>query len=205
MYYIDDPDQLPELPDPGPRDGRHGVDRDTGFNPYPPVHLGADTGGDLAVPVEDAKWHLDFLLDRVQAGEEIIVMRHGQPVAMLVKPRRRRTARAVRTSLTGTVRTGIIRSTSPGGGSVRADSISVSETIVDTVLVTDDAEAFPSTVRTSTSRTRTRTKVFPDERDQLPALPDPGPRDGHHGVDSEGSAGVDKHDENKPLFYPLSR
>jgi prevent-host-death family protein len=203
MYYIDDPDQLPELPDPGPRDGRHGVDRDTGFNPYPPVHLGADTGGDLAVPVDDAKWHLDFLLDRVQAGEEIIVMRHGQPVAMLVKPRRRRIARAVRTSLTGTVRTGIIGSASPGGGSVRTDSISMSETIVDTVLVTDDA--FPSTATTSTSRNRGRTIVFPAEDDQLPELPDPGPRDGRHGVDSERVAGVDKHDENKPLFYPLSR
>jgi prevent-host-death family protein len=96
MYYIDDPDQLPELPDPGPRDGRHGVDRDVGFDPYPPVHLGPETGGSLAVSVEDARWHLDFLLDRVQAGEEIVVMRHGQPVALLVRPRRHRTARAVR-------------------------------------------------------------------------------------------------------------
>lgn len=27
-------EDYPELPDPGPRDGRHGVDRDKGFEPY---------------------------------------------------------------------------------------------------------------------------------------------------------------------------
>jgi prevent-host-death family protein len=97
MYYIDDPDQLPELPDPGPRDGRHGVDRDSGFDPYPARHFGEDTGGDLTVTIEDARWHLGFLLDRVQAGEEIMLTRGGKPVAMLVAPsRRRRTTGAAR-------------------------------------------------------------------------------------------------------------
>ncbi|MGO4690793.1 type II toxin-antitoxin system Phd/YefM family antitoxin [Glaciibacter sp. 2TAF33] len=202
MYYIDDPDQLPELPDPGPRDGRHGVDRDTEFNPYPPVHFGPDTGGDLAVSVPDAKWHLDFLLDRVQAGEEIVVMRHGHPVAMLVQPRRRRrvahaVSTSLSTSLSGSLRSARIRSSGPAGGSMRADSISVSETVVDTVSVADAADGTVETVTTSRSRTKSRTKVFPDEGDQLPELPDPGPRDGRHGVDSE--------DDDKPLFFPLSR
>ena len=198
MYYIDDPDQLPELPDPGPRDGRHGVDCDADFNPYPPVHFGPETGGNLAVSVPDAKWHLDFLIDRVQAGEEIIVMRHGHPVAMLVQPRRRRrVAHAVSTSLSGTLRSARIRSSSSADSRVRSDSVSVSETVVDTVSVADDADGSVETVTTSRSRTKSRTKVFPDEGDQLPELPDPGPRDGRHGVDSE--------DDDRPLFFPLSR
>jgi prevent-host-death family protein len=90
MYYVDDPDQLPELPDPGPRDGRHGVDRDNDFDPYPARHFGNDTGGDLTVSIEDARWHLGVLLDRVQAGEEIMLTRGGRPVALLVAPSRKR-------------------------------------------------------------------------------------------------------------------
>jgi prevent-host-death family protein len=90
MYYIDDPDQLPELPDPGPRDGKHGVDRDSDFDPYPARHFGKDTGGDLTVTIEDARWHLGFLLDRVQAGEEIMLTRGGKPEAVLVAPSHRR-------------------------------------------------------------------------------------------------------------------
>jgi prevent-host-death family protein len=233
MYYVDDPDQLPELPDPGPRDGRHGVDRDADFNPYPAAHFGPDTGGDLAVSVPDAKWHLDFLLDRVEAGEEIIVMRHGHPVAMLVQPRRRgRMARAVSTSLTGTLRTATLRTATLRTGELRtgtlqtgtlqtgilpaeplrsgtlgpdsaertpvsAEELTVSETIVDTVSVTDEVDGSFGTITTSRSRTKTRTSVFPDEGDQLPELPDPGPRDGRHGVDKE--------DDDKPLYFPLSR
>jgi len=33
--YTDDEDQLPSLPDYGPRDGRHGVDRDAEYDPFP--------------------------------------------------------------------------------------------------------------------------------------------------------------------------
>lgn len=85
MYYIDDPDQLPELPEQGPRDGRHGVDRDETFDPYPSRHFGADTGGYLTVGMDDAKRHLGILLDRVERGEEIVILRHGHPVARMVK------------------------------------------------------------------------------------------------------------------------
>lgn len=34
----------------------------------------------------DAKTHLSALLDRVEAGEEIIITRRGKPVARLVSP-----------------------------------------------------------------------------------------------------------------------
>ena len=36
----------------------------------------------------DAKAHLSALLDRVEQGEEIIITRHGTPVARLVPERR---------------------------------------------------------------------------------------------------------------------
>ena len=36
------------------------------------------------VSVHEAKTHLSRLLDRVQAGEEIVITRHGRPVARLV-------------------------------------------------------------------------------------------------------------------------
>jgi prevent-host-death family protein len=45
------------------------------------------------VNVYEAKTHLSRLLDRVEAGEEVIIARAGRPVAMLVpyrKPRVRR-------------------------------------------------------------------------------------------------------------------
>ena len=85
MNYIDDPDQLPALPDPGPRDGRHGVDCDEEYDPYPTQHMGFDTvGGALSVSIEDAKSHLALLLVRVESGEEIVLTRNGHPVARLV-------------------------------------------------------------------------------------------------------------------------
>lgn len=46
------------------------------------------------VNVHEAKTHLSRLLERVAAGEEIILAKAGKPVARLVpiaKPRRRRT------------------------------------------------------------------------------------------------------------------
>jgi len=36
------------------------------------------------VSVYDAKTHLSRLLDAVEAGEEVIITRHGRPVARLV-------------------------------------------------------------------------------------------------------------------------
>jgi prevent-host-death family protein len=144
-YYIDDPDQLPELPPQGPRDGRHGVDRDVDFDPYPPRHFGVDTGGDLAVGLEDAKIHLGLLLDRVERGEEIIIVRHGHPVALLAPytqptPMPEATLGAIAASRELLV-----------GGRPKVQVV---------------------------------TAVY-DEGNQMPELPDPGPRDNRHGVDRE--------------------
>lgn len=38
----------------------------------------------MAVNVHEAKTHLSMLLNRVAAGEEIVIARYGQPVARLV-------------------------------------------------------------------------------------------------------------------------
>ncbi len=42
----------------------------------------------------DAKTHLSSLLDKVEAGEEVLITRHGKPVARLVPESRRQHARA---------------------------------------------------------------------------------------------------------------
>lgn len=144
-YYIDDPDQLPELPPQGPRDGRHGTDRDADFDPYPPRHFGADTGGDLAVGLDDAKVHLGLLLDRVEHGEEIIILRRGRPVALLVP---------------------------------YAEAKPMSEAVLGAVAASKE------TLAGGHPNVQVVTTVY-DDGDQLPELPDPGPRDGSHGVDRE--------------------
>ena len=46
------------------------------------------------IPAFDAKNRLGGLLDRVQAGEEITITRHGTPVAMLVPVPSNSTAKA---------------------------------------------------------------------------------------------------------------
>lgn len=144
-YYIDDPEQLPELPPQGPRDGRHGVDRDADFDPYPPRHFGVDTGGDLAVGLEDARVHLGLLLDRVERGEEIIIVRHGHPVALLVPY---------------TAATPMPEAT--------LDAVAASRELL--------AGGRP--------HVQVVTAVY-DDANQMPELPDPGPRDNRHGVDRE--------------------
>ncbi len=144
-YYIDDPDQLPELPEQGPRDGRHGVDRDETFDPYPSRHFGVDTGGDLAVGFEDAKCHLGILLDRVERGEEIIIMRHGHPVARMVK---------------------------------HAPAVAMPEALIGAVAASREQ------LTGARPKVQVITTVY-DEGNQLPELPDPGPRDHRHGVDRE--------------------
>ena len=45
------------------------------------------------VNVYDAKTHLSKLLERVEAGEEIVIARNGRPVARLVPARRERPPR----------------------------------------------------------------------------------------------------------------
>jgi len=39
----------------------------------------------LVVGAFEAKTHLSALLDKVEAGEDIVITRHGQPVARLVR------------------------------------------------------------------------------------------------------------------------
>ena len=85
MRYTDDPDQLPELPDPGPRDGRHGVDRDLEFDQYPPASQGVGTlRRIMTVSLEDAKKYLPVLVKRVESGGEIVLTRNGSPVARII-------------------------------------------------------------------------------------------------------------------------
>ena len=43
----------------------------------------------VVVNVHEAKTHLSRLLARVEAGEEVVIARNGQPVARLVDCRRR--------------------------------------------------------------------------------------------------------------------
>lgn len=38
------------------------------------------------INVRDARRHFKALLDRVAAGEEVVLLRHGKPVARLVPP-----------------------------------------------------------------------------------------------------------------------
>jgi prevent-host-death family protein len=42
----------------------------------------------LTIGAFEAKTHLSNLLDRVAAGEEVVITRHGQPVARLVPAER---------------------------------------------------------------------------------------------------------------------
>jgi prevent-host-death family protein len=45
------------------------------------------------VNIHNAKTHLSRLIERVEAGDEIVIARAGRPVARLVPYRRRRDAR----------------------------------------------------------------------------------------------------------------
>lgn len=47
------------------------------------------------VNVHDAKTHLSSLLERVEAGEEILIARAGKPIARLVPLRAARTPRVL--------------------------------------------------------------------------------------------------------------
>ncbi|MFI5016138.1 MAG: type II toxin-antitoxin system Phd/YefM family antitoxin [Hyphomicrobiales bacterium] len=41
----------------------------------------------ITVRVSEAKTHLSTLLDRVAAGEEVVITKHGKPVARLIGAR----------------------------------------------------------------------------------------------------------------------
>jgi prevent-host-death family protein len=51
----------------------------------------------LIYNVTDARANLPGILDRVAAGEEVTVTRHGQPVAVIVRPDTLRPRRAAQT------------------------------------------------------------------------------------------------------------
>jgi prevent-host-death family protein len=48
--------------------------------------------GFMQVSVHDAKTQLSKLLDLVEDGEEVVIRRHGRPVAQLVPVRKRKTS-----------------------------------------------------------------------------------------------------------------
>jgi len=48
---------------------------------------------DRTVNIHEAKTHLSRLVERVEAGEEVVIARAGRPVARLVPFRRRTTPR----------------------------------------------------------------------------------------------------------------
>ncbi len=53
------------------------------------------------IGIYDARAKLSELIERVQSGEEVVLTRHGEPVARLVpeKPRRKRSRAAVVTRI----------------------------------------------------------------------------------------------------------
>jgi antitoxin (DNA-binding transcriptional repressor) of toxin-antitoxin stability system len=151
VYYNDDSDQLPPLPDSGPRDGRHGVDRDEEYDPYPQYRMGGSASvGALTVGIEDAKRHLGMLIMRIEMGDEVLITRNGVIVARLAPPRGTRTARGTRKK---------------GSGATSAAALT----------------ATPSPRRDRNNRP----PALRNEHEDYPELPDPGPRDGRHGVDRE--------------------
>ncbi|TFB54765.1 type II toxin-antitoxin system Phd/YefM family antitoxin [Cryobacterium tagatosivorans] len=147
MGYTFDSDQLPELPDPGPRDGRHGVDRDEEYDPFPARRPGAEGRDTLTVSVEVARQHLTALLGRVAEGQDVVLTRAGHPVARLVPP------------------------DAPG-------AFILTETVVAVLPAGGD----PESAREPRAK---RATFYSADDDQLPALPDSGPRDGRHGVDRD--------------------
>ena len=50
---------------------------------------------DASVNVHEAKTHLSRLLERVEAGEEVVIARAGRPIARLVPYRRRTEPRSL--------------------------------------------------------------------------------------------------------------
>lgn len=48
----------------------------------------------MGVPISAARASLPDLVDRVEAGDEIVLTRHGRPVAVLISPATLRTRRA---------------------------------------------------------------------------------------------------------------
>lgn len=81
------------------------------------THEGKET---RTVTAFDAKNRLGRLLDRVQSGEELVITRHGEPVAWLV-PFEKRTGERVRSALD--VFHKVRESLSTSGAKITADEI----------------------------------------------------------------------------------
>lgn len=60
-----------------------------------------ETSPIASVGAYDAKAKLSALLDRVERGEEIIITRHGRPIARLVPDGEARDVRAARAAIAG--------------------------------------------------------------------------------------------------------
>jgi len=65
-----------------------------------------------SVGAYDAKAKLSALLDRVERGEEIVITRHGRPIARLVPDGEARDVRAARAAIAGltAIRAGLAES-----------------------------------------------------------------------------------------------
>jgi prevent-host-death family protein len=61
---------------------------------YDDVHLCTLAAVATTMTVSEARAALPQVLDRVLAGEEVTITRHGQPVAVVVRPDRLRSRRA---------------------------------------------------------------------------------------------------------------
>ncbi|GAB3128234.1 type II toxin-antitoxin system Phd/YefM family antitoxin [Glaciibacter psychrotolerans] len=194
MDYLDDPDQLPALPDPGPRDGRHGVDRDEDYDPFPSTgsHSTADP---LAVSEDEAKWHLGVLVARATSGEEIVIMRKGVPLARIVPPRRRAVSLQppVAAPLVATDPASALSAASAAASATAQLSRRAQKTVPTPTLVV----TFDELIRNDGVLLERHTLIL-DDPEQLPELPDPGPRDGRHGVDRETG-------EGQPIRRPSRR
>jgi antitoxin (DNA-binding transcriptional repressor) of toxin-antitoxin stability system len=213
MQYLDDPDQLPALPDPGPRDGRHGVDRDDEYDPFPVNSSGFPGGADaLVVPFDDAKTHVSVLIARAESGQEVVVTRFGIAIARIVPPKRRGSRNRRVSSPPVAATPGAAsradaaagdsqawRSTLQQPGASRsapaAQPTIASVTRVESLAVVQGATVVGEIVVDANGTLRA---LVLDDLDQLPALPDPGPRDGRHGVDRET-------DVEQPLLRPPRR
>jgi len=185
MQYLDDPDQLPALPDPGPRDGRHGVDRDDEYDPFPADHSGPHTEADaLVVSLDDAKRHISVLLSRAESGQEIVVTRHGSAIARMLPPRRH--ASRAHDPVAAPFDDLAWRNTlHPPGSSPSTAHLTpaiASVTRVESLATVPGVTVVGEIVVDSTGTIRA---LVLDDLEQLPELPDPGPRDGRHGVDRE--------------------
>jgi prevent-host-death family protein len=74
----------------------------------------------MRISVSDAKGQLTDLVRRAEAGDEVILTRHGQPAARLVAVRRKPLDRAARRKILEEVRASGGAKASPGASAARS-------------------------------------------------------------------------------------